>query len=77
MSARIRMGAWEPHRDDVKSNGCSVQDSRYAHTLPEQGGTLTEDVQLGRSKRVVEQSLDVREFVGDCGVDSVSPLVLL
>ena len=44
-------------------DGGSVQGLRSAHALREQGGTLTEDIQLRGSKRAVEQSPGMREFV--------------
>ena len=96
MSARTMVGAWEPYRDDVRSEQLlklqttevraaveaaddgSVQVSRSAHALREQGGKPIEDVQLrGSKKRAVEQSLGMRKFVRICGVDRMSPLVLL
>ena len=57
MSARIQMRAWEPHRDDVvwKLQTMFRAGSWSAHALREQGGTLTEDVQLRGSKRAVER----------------------
>ena len=42
---------------------CSVQGSRSAHAFREQGGTLTEYVNVRGSKRAVEQSPGMRKFV--------------
>ena len=66
-------------RDDVlwKLQTMFRAGSWSAHALLEQGGTLTEDVQLrGRSVQS-NVSPGMREFFWNSGVDRMSPPVLL
>ena len=84
MSARIRMGAWEQRRDDVKSEQlCKLQTTFRA-------GVTVRTVSCGNKrehslktsscevqKRAVKESLGMRKFVWICGVNRMSPLAHL